>query len=94
MHLASLLIEKVLPWGLAIVLIREISESARILSGSETLWSAWLEFSSHLRVTRGFAFIFGGMGFLYGFQQQRLRHREEAQFLARISRLEQQEKGS
>jgi hypothetical protein len=47
--------------------------------------SAWVELSGNLKVTRGFAFIFGGMGFLYGLQQRRLRLMEQTQASSLIS---------
>jgi hypothetical protein len=78
-HLLSLLISKVLPWVLLIFLIRAVADAAVDLSGAPGVLGAWVELSGNLKVTRGFAFIFGGMGFLYGLQQRRLRLMEQAQ---------------
>jgi hypothetical protein len=40
-----------------------------------------------MKVTRGFAFIFGAMGMIYGFHQRRLRLQEQAAAAQRISQL-------
>jgi hypothetical protein len=84
-HFLSILVSKALPWVLAILLIRAVADAAVSLSGAPNLLSAWVELSGNLKVTRGFAFIFGGMGFLYGLQQRRLRLMEQTQASSLIS---------
>jgi len=82
-HIISLLVSRVGPWVLAIALIRAVADSALALSGADNLFGAWIQFSTNLKVTRGFAFVFGAVGFVYGVQQRRLRLLEKAQSSAR-----------
>jgi hypothetical protein len=87
-HCASLFIHKALPWILAVILLHVVAQSALAFLGTDSLLGAWLELTSNMKVTRGFAFIFGGIGLLFGMQQRRIRQLEQAQFSVRISELE------
>jgi hypothetical protein len=88
-HFLSILVSKGLPWLLAILLIRTVADVAVELSGAPNFVGAWIELSSNLKVTRGFAFIFGGLCFLYGLQQRRLRLMEQAQASLLLSEIRQ-----
>lgn len=87
-HCVAIFVHKALPWILAVILLHVVAQSALAFSGTDSLVGAWLELTSNMKVTRGFAFIFGGIGLLFGMQQRRIRQLEQAQFSARISALE------
>ena len=84
----SLLVSKVVPWLLAIWLVVEVRNTAISLSGKDTLIGAFVELSSNVRVTRGFAFIFGAFGLFYGFKQRTLRRASEQHLRKRVADLE------
>jgi hypothetical protein len=86
--LASLFVAKVLPWLLAIWLVYAVKEAAASLSGKDTLLGSIVELAGRVRVTRGFAFIFGGLGIFYGLQQRSLRHAAERYLRGRVAELE------
>jgi hypothetical protein len=85
---AAITVHRVLPWLLAIVLLMLVRSTVSSITGQDTLTGAWLEFTSHIRVSRGFAFVFGGFGILYGLQQRNLRRAEERRLFQRLAELE------
>jgi hypothetical protein len=87
-HLASLLIQKVVPLALAVWLVLLVRDTALSLSGEDTLLAAWISLTSNIRVSRGFALVFGGAGIYYGISQRNLRRAELARATARIAELE------
>jgi hypothetical protein len=87
-HWVSVFVEKVLPWIAAIGLVLAVRSAALALSGQETTLGAWLELTSRVRVSRGFALVFGGLALLYGLQQRNLRRLETRRLAARIAELE------
>jgi hypothetical protein len=79
-HIVALLIQKVLPWILAIVLMTAVRETAYSASGQSRLMDAWRELTQNIKVSRGFALVFGSFGILYGLQQRNLRRAEHARW--------------
>jgi len=86
--LISLSIHKVLPWLLAVWLVIAVRDAAMSLSGEGSLFRAWVELTSNLRVSRGFAFVFGVFGIVYGLRQRSLRETQYRHLSQRISELE------
>lgn len=86
--LVAIAVHRVLPWLLAIGLLMLARNAVSSITGQDTLTGSWLEFTSHIRVSRGFAFVFGGFGILYGLQQRSLRRAEEKRLYQRLAQLE------
>lgn len=88
LHLTSLAFKYIVPWLLALAVLAALRDAALALSGQNTLFGAWVEFTSNIRVSRGFAFVFGTLGILYGLQQRSHRRAEEQRLTQRIRQLE------
>jgi len=87
-HLTSLCIQYVLPWGLAILLILVVRDTALVVTDTDSVASAWLDIARNIRVSRGFAFVFGAGCVVYGLQQRNLRRADRRRLLDRIATLE------
>jgi len=87
-HLTSLCAQFVLPWVLAILLLLVIRDTALALTETESAARAWLSIARNIRVSRGFAFVFGAGCVLYGLQQRNLRRADRRRLLGRIATLE------
>lgn len=87
-HLTCLFVQYVMPWLLAIGLIIEIRETALAMTETNSVLRAWVEIVSNIRVSRGFAFVFGGGCTLYGLHQRKLRRLDRKRLLDRIAVLE------
>lgn len=88
-HLACLFVQYAMPWLLAIALVVVIRDTALAMTGSDSILRAWVELVSNIRVSRGFAFVFGGACTLYGLHQRKLRRLDRKRLLDRIAVLEQ-----
>ena len=88
-HLTSLCIQYVLPWGLSILLILAVRDTALAMTETDSAAKAWVDIAGNIRVSRGFAFVFGAGCVLYGLQQRNLRRADRKRLLGRIATLEQ-----
>lgn len=87
-HLTSLCVQYVLPWGLAILLVLAVRDTALALTETDSVTRAWLDIARNIRVSRGFAFVFGAGCVFYGLQQRNLRRADRRRLLDRIAILE------
>jgi len=88
-HLMSLCIQYVLPWGLGILLVLVVRDTALAMTETDSAAKAWLGIAGNIRVSRGVAFVFGVGSVLYGLQQRNLRRADRTRLLDRIATLEQ-----
>lgn len=86
-NVLAILTNKVAPWVVGIWFILTIKEAALAISGENSFSAAWVQFTSNIRVSRGFAFLFGLCGIFYGLQQRTLRRTEIAELTKRIEKL-------
>lgn len=87
-HLACLFVQYVMPWLLAIGLIIVVRDTALAMTESNSVLRAWVEIISNIRVSRGFAFVFGGGCVFYSLHQRKLRRLDRRRLLDRIAVLE------
>lgn len=88
-HLACLFVQYCMPWLLAIGLIFVVRDTALTMTETNSALRAWVEIVANIRVSRGFAFVFGGGCIFYGLQQRKLRRLDRRRLLDRIAALEQ-----
>ena len=86
--LVSGFVQKVAPWLAAVWLVVAVREAAISMGDDESFLGAWIKLTSNLRVSRGFAFVFGIFGTVYGLKQRSLRQTQFLQLSQRISELE------
>lgn len=82
-------LHRILPWILAVWLLASLRATILAVAGPDDLGSVWLQLLSGANRTRGFAFVFGMMGMIYGFRQRDLRHAAVNRLALQIRNLEQ-----
>ena len=88
LNVVALTLRYVIPWlGVCVALYLFAGIVAAAL-GSSSISNAWVQLMSNVSRTRGFAFVFGFLGVLYGIQQRNLRPASVTRLRARLTALE------
>jgi hypothetical protein len=87
-NVLAILANKVVPWMVGIWFVLTIKDAALAISGENSIADAWVQFTSNIRVSRGFAFLFGACGIVYGLQQRSLRRAEVSELTKKVEKLQ------
>ncbi len=86
--LVAVLLDRVAPWLLVCISLLLLERAIAAAARADTAGSVIVFLMSNVKVTRGFAFVFGLAGVIYGLQQRSLRRAEAARQERRIAELE------
>ena len=88
LDLATWVVYSVVPWGLLTVALYLLLRVMTAVSPAQSTAETFISLLSNVSRTRGFAFVFGFCGVVYGLQQRNLRRAEVHRLRARIAALE------